>query len=302
MLTKYLLGVGKPLKILLVFAIVLATCLAFAALTSARMYGNPPTQETVIPSCSFKIDRSSEGVPIKEMPRTLANGSWLYVKCGITEGLQQNWAWRTELIDADWKVNGNLAATGKELLVTDYHSPGEELRIELEGFVPQNRVRVSITDDKDHNGQDSPYLIETSPPREVLVIHLSDDTQDVKYKENVIAVHPLTDEVDKRIKELKKAPNPYIEHIVTRAEELSQTEGRPWVALDLLDSVQPLKKTLASKDSSINSWSFGAGALGLVALGLLLLLLAVIFFYEKLTFLPNHVSKRNDDPYDAGLD
>ena len=128
-----------------------------------------------------------------------------------------------------------------------------------------------------------------------------DDTQDVKYKENVIAVHPLTDEVDKRIKELKKAPNPYIEHIVTRAEELSQTEGRPWVALDLLDSVQPLKKTLASKDSSINSLSFGVFVLGIVALGLLFFLLAVIFIYEKLTFLPNHVSK-SADLDDADLD
>ncbi len=239
---------GRLLKAALVLA-VLSIVVAASTVSSPPAHAIEPMQVTTLPDCSFKIDRTQTGVAIKELPDRLNNGSWLYVKCLVEQQPQIGWEGRTELIGADWKLNGTFAKTGDSIAAREYRGDGS-IVIELEGYIPKNRVVVTANEEKDYLGQVDSYTREIAPPREILIVSLADDkTKDVKHKVNVWAIHPLTAEVESRILGLERNPTPYTESLVAKAEELNE-EGRPWAALSLIDSVTPIFKSV--EDSSVD--------------------------------------------------
>ena len=269
---------GRTLKFLLVLAVLLTVGIAAAAVVSPpRALANPPAQVTNLPDCTYKIQPEHDALPVKEMPKRLEFAHWLAVSCKVKQDAHEGWGANTELHDPKWTVGGRPFSNEKSISVPgDFipDTPGEGLVIELVGHVPAKRLDVVASQDENPGDAiDTLYTMQTAPPQMVLVISLTDrKTGEIRHKVNVDAIHQLATEVEKAVDEINSFS--VAKPIAKRAEELNN-EGRPWAALDMLQST---KSVLDEFRRALNRERlvFGLGGLCIGALGIVVVVLVVV--------------------------
>ncbi len=119
----------------------------------------------------------------------------------------------------------------------------------MEGIVPWHRIRLSMTTE---GGEQ--YVTEVSPPRSLRTLSFGQDGYFNYHVEGRI-VHPESRMAEERIAEIENlavgdAIN-QMEPLLSRARELV-VEGRPWAALDLLDSSMPMFEHIRDQQNSID--------------------------------------------------
>ena len=209
----------------IVFCVAIISLVAFAVVESAAIV----EAQAGAPRCSYRIDG---GERIGELPSDLNSGARLEIDCRMGQTPPQALEVTTELEDPAWIVNGT--SQGIEQQIRNEGFVGGI--IELDGIVPARRIDIAVTDEQE------PYLAEASPPSSIRIISFTGPQFPPSHIEAQMN-HPVAMEAQNKLADLEASlgvdQRDAVEPLIERAAQLID-EGRPWAAIDLLDSSQPV--------------------------------------------------------------